>query len=167
MALTLIATAGATDANSYCTVAEAATYFESRLHASSWTSVSDKPAALVWATRLLDQQMVWNGTIGDTDQALRWPRRFVYSPDNVLMDETVIPTFLKNATAEYARLLAASDRTADPDTAGFSEMKLGSMGLKVKSSDRAPVMPPSVWEIVRWYGSRKKGAGQYRRLIRG
>jgi hypothetical protein len=168
MALTLIATAGAVDANSYCTVAESDTYHEAHVYGTTWIEDTDtevKEQALVWATRLLDEQMSWVGQIVSDDQALRWPRYYAYDPDSVELASDAVPQFLKDATAEYARLLVASDRTAEPDTLSYKEIKLGSLGLKFDKFDRRPVLPPSVFSIIKWYG-RRSTVGQPRILER-
>ena len=69
---TLVATPGASNANSYTTVAEATAYFESRLYRSTWENAdpADQTVALIWATRVLDEQIDWLGTKVSTTQAL-------------------------------------------------------------------------------------------------
>ena len=41
MTITIIATPGASNANSYVTLANAETFFESRLHKTDWTDATD------------------------------------------------------------------------------------------------------------------------------
>src|SRR5688500_3618315 len=101
MALTLIATPGAANANSYCTIAEANAYHEAHLYAEAWTEGDDEKRipALIWATRLLDEQMQWRGYPSTLEQALRWPRSWVPDRDGqVFIDNAIVPTFLKHAT---------------------------------------------------------------------
>ena len=168
MALTIVATAGAIDANSYCTLAEAETYFEKRLHKTDWTgaSTADKNAALVWATLLLDDLMNWYGFSMSEDQALRWPRTGLAKPDGWIISNIDIPQFLKNATAEFAMHLIADDRLADYDTAGFKQIAVGSIQITVDKSDRKPALPVSVWNIVRPYGSKYSSSSSIS-LVRG
>ncbi len=126
MALTLVVETGAglANANSYATVAEADAYHEARLHSDVWSDAAiagtgvdttTQPAALVWATRILDEQCNWLGLPYTTTQRLRFPRTGVYSPDGVLLGPAVISPWLKNATAELARMLIASDRPLDAE----------------------------------------------------
>lgn len=166
MSLTLVTTAGSSDANAYCTLADATTFLEQNIHTySTWSSAStaNKNACIIWATRLLDDQMDWVGSKSDplgidpANQALRWPRQGVYDPDGDEVDEDTIPQFLVNATAEYASFLLASDRTADFDTYGFKELQAGPLKMVVDKYDRRPVMPVSVWEMVKFYGTRSGG----------
>ena len=76
MALVLVATPSADDANTYATLAEAETYHETRLHNDDWNSAAsaDKNKALAWATRLLDDLIDWFGSKTDVYQPLLFPR---------------------------------------------------------------------------------------------
>jgi len=160
MAVTLVVETGAglATANSYATLVEAETYHEMRLHITEWTAASDadKTIALMWATRLLDDMVMWVGTKGDEDQALRWPRDGVVDPDGDEVADDEIPKFLREATCEFARLLIETDREADPDTKGFKEIRAGSLKLVVDKHDQAASMPTSVWSMIMSYGELKK-----------
>jgi len=170
MAVVLIVEDGTskTDANAYISLADADTYHEERLHVDTWTASTStddiKNRGIVQATLLLDSLVNWSGSNVDDDQALRWPRDGVYTPDGDEVDNDSIPTFLKNATAEYTRLLIASDRQADPSTAGFKELRAGSLKMIVDKYDRVPVIPNSVWTMIQAYGA--KASGQNRILER-
>ena len=100
MALTLVATAGGLTSNTYCTQAEALTYHEAHLYASTWTGATsaNKDKALAMATRLLDEQINWYGWKSSNNQALAWPRTGIYDKEGVSLASNTIPTFLKNAT---------------------------------------------------------------------
>jgi hypothetical protein len=138
MAATIDATPGSADANSYATVAQGDTYHEGRSHASTWEDADeeDKIRALITATRLLDQQFDWNGTVVDGVQALLWPRIGVYGLNGYLLDAVSIPKPLREATAEYARLLIEEDRTLDSETAlaGIKRVKAGPVDVEFKDS---------------------------------
>lgn len=155
----IVATSGASDANSYCTISQAEAYFLDRLHKATWTDAegSDKQAALIWATRLLDEICDWLGskTGNLDDQALRWPRNFIYDSDNNNLPNTSIPFFLRDATAEFAIHLLAEDRTLETNRGmmGFSEIKIDVINLKIDKGKAKKLMPPSVWTMVRYYCS--------------
>lgn len=175
MALTLIATPGATNANTYATKAQASAvggYLESRLFNTDWTSatVANRNVSLVQATRLLDDWFNWNGEIADDDQALRWPRYSVEDCDGVDIDSDIIPQFLIDATAELAlHLLQGSDVLGAPDTLGFSRLKVDVLELEVDKSDRdsETVIPDSVMSMLECYGVvRSRGTGGIAQLIR-
>jgi hypothetical protein len=153
MALTLIATAGADNANSYTTVEEADAYHEAHLYASTWTAASpeQKAAALIWATRLLDEQCDWDGTKATNEQALRWPRGGAVDADGIPFDIDEIPPALKAATAEFARLLLASDRFQVRDDAkgGLHSVSAGPVSVTFNAVDRISLVPESVWSLLR------------------
>ena len=168
MPLTIIATAGAVDANSYCTLAEAETYFESRLHDTDWSGAvtADKNAALVWATSVLDSAMNWYGWAMSESQALRFPRSGLMTPDRYSVTSVAIPSFLKKATAEFAMWLIKEDRMADSDTMGFKQIAVGSIQITTDKFDRKSTIPKAVWDIVRPYGSKYSSSSSIE-LIRG
>ena len=143
---------GLTTSNSYATVAEADTYHVDVLNGTAWDASADPEAALIMATRLLDEKVKWRGARNSREQALRWPRSYVYDADGYLVDNDSIPQWLKNATSELARWLSASDRLAEADTKGYSLMKVGDLELRVSRYDRAGVIPPSVWSMISPYG---------------
>jgi hypothetical protein len=160
MALTIIATAGAADANSYATIAESNTYHEAHVYGTNWIDNVDdeiKAQALVWATRLLDEKVRWIGQIADEAQALGWPRMYVYDQEGRDIASDIVPQFVIDATSEFARLLVAEDRTAEPDTAGIKWMKVGTLGMGLDKLDRRSVLPPSVFSIIKHYATIASG----------
>jgi hypothetical protein len=104
---TLIATAGASNANAFVSVADTDTYMDARLNASAWTGEADedvKERALIEATRELNL-WAWKGNRTTSTQALAWPRDLVHNPDSPNFDyfaNTVIPQRVKDATCELA-----------------------------------------------------------------
>ena len=120
--LTLIPETGAglADANSFCSVDDADAYHEARLHCGTWVSAGErKAAALVWATRLMVQHLRWRGYPTSTTQALPLPAAGLVSVRTGLpIASNVVPTQVREATAEFARLLIESDRpmkVGEPD----------------------------------------------------
>ena len=178
MALTVIATVGASNANSYITKAEASSaggYWETRLFATNWTgaSAANKNASIVWATSILDDWIDWIGYRVDEqdNQSLRWPRYGVSDVDGYSIDSDIVPQFLKDATAELAGHLLGLDAnpTAAPDTQGYSEMQVGSLRLKIDKADRDvyTLIPDSVVAMVEPYGNiRKRGGNMVADLVR-
>lgn len=168
MAITIVVETGdgLPNSNSYVTLAEANTYNENHYYGSAWAALSDerKKQAMIFATRLLDEQVEWNGTPRkstdrsiDDYQALRWPRSSVNDIDGYAVDFKTIPEWLKNSTSELARILSGSDRTAEPATAGFSKLQVGSVSVDVDKNDQLPTMPKSVVQMVTAYGRIKFG----------
>jgi DnaT-like ssDNA binding protein len=166
MALTLVATAAAANANSYCLVSEADAYHETKLYGTTWNESVNVPAkiqALVWATSLLDRYFEWVGSVSTDTQALRWPRVGAYDRDGRLLTTTGIPTDMKNATAELARWLIVSDRTAESASSGgdVQRVKLGSMEVEyvAGTSTDVSVIPDAVVTMLSHVGTYQSGIG--------
>jgi len=159
MALVLVLETGAglSSSNSYATAAEGNTYHDSHLYAKKWTnaSTSDKEKALAMATRTLDDNMTWNGSRNSKGQALRWPRVGAYDQDGFLIVNNTLPTNLKDATIEMARLLLTSDRTAEPDSKGLLEVKADTVNVKFDKTDRdqGGVIPNTIKQMLKSFGT--------------
>lgn len=161
MAITIVATPKAVNANSYATEAEGDAYHETHLYASAWTGAGteSKKAALVWATRLLDDAMEFVGWRTTIEQKLAWPRQGVWTRDKIEVDADTIPDFIANATAELARKLLEDDRSAEPDTKGFSEISVGPITLKIDTRDaKKNPIPDSVLSMLSYYGTSSRSS---------
>jgi hypothetical protein len=164
---TLVETAGATNANSYCTVLEANQYHLDRplVGSTTWADAGtdEKTAALMWATTLLDRMFYWRGWITYPTQRLMWPRVGLIQTNGLYpLSELVIPELLKFATAEYARQLLEEDKTADSSTDELSALKVGSINLVFKDSTYTKPVPDAVVILIpeHWgYLKTSPGAG--------
>jgi len=79
---------------------------DARLNSSAWDNATTdtQNRALVEATRELCM-LSWEGQQATTTQALQWPRWNALDPDSpvgFLFDTSIVPTRVKNATAELA-----------------------------------------------------------------
>lgn len=169
MALVLVATAGASNANSYATAAEGDTYFETKLYATDWTDATTgtKEAALVWATRILDEGVDWAGSIMDKDQGVRWPRWGAYDRDGWVINQTTVPQFIKNAAAETALHLIKQEHDfagADFETSWIKRLKVDVIELDMEVDKKFKVIPDSVWPMISHVAT--KASHQTRRLTR-
>jgi hypothetical protein len=119
-------TPGGPDADGYVSLIDADAYHADRVDNDVWDTATDpdKETAIKNATRLLDLKD-WRGELTFELGALRWPRTGIRNLDRNTLDGTLIPTFLENATAEWAFiLLRDGDPLADPDSAGISALKV-------------------------------------------
>ncbi len=134
---------GKSDANSYTTAAEGDIYHEKHLFSDDWDNATlvRKEEALMMSTRLIDENIEWQGARIKKDQALSWPRANVPDRDGFIFNNTEIPTELKDAIAEFARWLLMEDRTAEDDAKGFKKLKAGSLAMEVDRFDRASILP--------------------------
>ena len=160
-------TVGGASANSYCTRAEADSYHDQHLYGDTWKSAEayKKDMALIWATRLLDEQVEWKGERSTRDQALRWPRWYVYDRDGYALATDAIPTFLKNATAELARYLLTEDRTAERSY-GIKSVQADVVSVEFNPADQKPILPQSVRTMVEAYGTVTGPGSGYAKLLR-
>ncbi len=170
MAVVLDATPGGANANSYCTLEEADAYHETRLQTATWDGADDptKTKALITATRLLDELVEWDGACYTTEQALCWPRIEMYDQREIYIPDDSIPSKLKEAVAEFARLLIEGDRTADTSTDGIKSIKVGDIAVDFKDGESIParkVMPDAVWQMVGRWGKKVKATSSVK-LVR-
>ncbi len=157
----LIATPGASDANSYVTLDEAIEYFSNRMYADVWEAIEDQENALITATSVIDWYITWKGVRVNGTQSLDWPRSGVYDKVGVLYSEIIIPADVKVAVFEYVLSSASVDRTADGALAGLSEVKAGSLQLKTDDgiyNTTPDTIPDKIWKILSGL-TTKGGAG--------
>ena len=104
MALTVEDGTGLVAADAYISVADADTYFQASAN-STWAAatVPAKEVAIVKATRYMEKRFgtKWKGQIASSEQALGWPRRYVYDERGTELAARV-PTQIARACAEYA-----------------------------------------------------------------
>lgn len=155
--MAIIATPMAVDANSYLTRDEATTILTTRrLHGAAWTSAPDatKDAALIWATRLLDQGFEWYGSLRTFTQALRWPRYGMLDNDYRNVDPDTIPERLKEATADLALALIQRDRVSDPELLGlgFREAKVGNLSVVIDPKMILDLIPRHILKMIDIWG---------------
>lgn len=170
---TLIVTAGASNANSYVSIAVADQFFLDRPPVgATWDDAGDseKTKGLLWATKLLDSLYEWGGTVVTETQALLWPRHGMVYTNGYTVPSTIIPVQLQHATAEFARQLLEEERTTDSDieTQGIRKLVAGPVELEFKDSVTDKVVPDAVANLIprHWYSSIKGRASMTAELLR-
>lgn len=117
---------GASNSESYASVADSLTYHANRGN-SSWSTLTtaQQEQALRRATDYIEQvySQAWQGYRVNETQALSFPRTQVYL-NGYLIGSTVVPQLLINATCELA-LKAASGELADDLERGVVREKVG------------------------------------------
>ena len=163
---TLDATAGGPTSNSYCDVTYATDYLTtSRLNFSAWTGATlvTQSAALMWATRMLDEIMTWKGiryklsfdSVGNPVQALRWPRSAVQDADGYWYPFNTIPDVVKQAAAGLAIALIEKNRILEPALLGqgFVDASGAGFAVKVDRSQILSLIPMHVLAKLQFVGS--------------
>ena len=176
MAATINATVKDANANSYVTLTEANTYFETVTDYSTWTNKTDdqKNRALISATRWIDS-FVYYGDRCDDGQALKFPRNN-YQVDGVELACSTIPVNIKYAQYELARALANDSEamTGNVGTDGnIEEVKLGDIQVKYNIQSQGTGSVNNVLDKYPWLQSylgayMLGGAGSFQmRVVRG
>jgi len=176
VAATITATLSSASANSYVTLAEANTYFETTPDSTTWDdkTVDQKNRALIAATRWIDT-FVFYGDRCDNGQALKFPRNN-YKVDDVELACTAIPNDIKYAQYELARALA-NDTEAMTGVSGkdgnFEEVALGDLKVKYNTASQGTGSVNNIMDVYPWLQSylgayMLGGAGAYQmRVVRG
>lgn len=124
----LDATVGGADANSFATVDEWDTYFESHPFGAAALALTDeqKEAFLIQATRVLSG-LCYTGIAASPDQALPWPRTGMYAVTGYPLSNSVIPRQLKEMTFELANQTMLKGATASSNSLdeGLKRVKAG------------------------------------------
>ena len=165
MAVTIDATAGGANANSYITLTEADTFVEAMISSSDvskWTTGNDdsRNRALTAAAQRLDRERFLGARATDT-QALQWPRTGVRKPDTYVntyatgfpfrisddyFTDTEIPDQVKRAQIEMAVYLKNNvDGISLGGLEDFKNVKIGNLDVTPDKTgaigaDRVPPM---------------------------
>lgn len=132
MPVTVVATAGASNANSYLSVAAADDLANLYLGTLSWASAStdNKGRALIMATRYLDE-LAYVGTKASTTQSLLWPRSEAECGDWTFTSSE-IPQPIRQATFDLAEALLADSTALAGTGSGSAELIPGIPNANLK-----------------------------------
>ena len=176
MAATINATIKGENANSYVTLTEANSYFETVPDSTTCDNKTDdqKNRSLIAATRWIDS-FVYYGDRCDDGQALKFPRNN-YQVDGVELACSKIPNNIKYAQYELARALA-NDTDAITGTSGkegnIEEAKLGDLEVKFNIASQGTGSINNILDVYPWLQSylgayMLGGAGSFQmRVVRG
>ena len=161
----------ATSYNTFCGLEYADEYHGRRLNNALWRAADEdtRTSALFWATDILNRQD-WVGNPVSYSQSLLWPRKYVPNRlsthrkwdkhgffgdfDTIhnieYLPETVIPSEIKDATAELAQFLLARTETGkDQAAAGNDQLEnltLGGLSMSFREEDNySSDIPPNVY----------------------
>ena len=156
MAAVIDATLKGASSNSFVTLAEANSYFETVPNSSTWDDKTDdqKNRAIISATRWIDG-LNFYGDRCSTSQALSWPRNN-YHVDRVELLCSEIPSEIKYATYELARALAndTDALTGNTGTTGiYEQVELGELKVKYNTDSQAVGAINNVFDVYPWLQS--------------
>ena len=158
--MALVATAGAANANSYCDLAFADSFFSSRLGSEKWLQAQTlfREASLVTAAIVLDSDFSWIGVVASDTQSMRWPRKYVEDVDGREVTDTTIPLPIKQAQCELAlQILKDGEYTgviSDLDT-----VRVGSIRVDFDQLAAKYAVPRTVLSLLSHWGTYEGAAG--------
>jgi len=127
--------------NSYVLIADADTYFETRIDSANWVDAEDeiKEQALVTATAMIDDNS-WIGSAVSSSQALAWPRNNAMYTDNrlgmvITFAITEVPSRVKVAVYEQALHLVNNEDLLTGATQTFESISVGSISISDSNND--------------------------------
>jgi hypothetical protein len=159
--------------NSYVIIADADTYFETRIDNANWFDATDdiKEQALVTATQIVDDN-AWIGSAVSSSQALAWPRKNAKYYDSrmgffVTPSESEIPAMVKTAVYEQALHLVNNEDLLTGQTQTFENISVGSISISDSNGDvtRVPMKNALVLKAIKPLlvkGSTAMGASWWR-----
>lgn len=152
--------AGDSDATSYVSLAYANDYIETNSYqAAAWMALSDsdKQNLLIRASKVFDARIKWDGERVDQDSGLKWPRHGVFSDDNFLIPDDVIPQILQDATCEFAGYLTSDDWTAPRAEDQFRELRIDVIDIKFNQDYRRAFLPDLIIQMLSPLGAVNAG----------
>ena len=134
MTVTVVATVGAANANSYLSVAAADDLADDYLGPLNWTAATtdNKGRALITATRYLDQ-LEWLGSRATTTQSLAWPRSGAECGEWSFEDDE-IPAPIRQAAFDLAEALLGAPALLRGQGAGNAELIPGIPNASLRSA---------------------------------
>lgn len=139
----IVETPGAANANSFATVAEYRTYWQSRLFNTQALAATDDQvaAALVQTGRGLNALLVWTGAATDDVQSMTWPRTGMSTRNGYPIAETDIPSDLKDAQCEWAGQYISKNlfATNAVQATGIASAKAGPVAVTYKNTSLTDV----------------------------
>ena len=153
MAFTFDSTPASSTSNSYLSVTEADDYFAGRFGADKWSTFTNtqKQQLLVTSTKQLDTAS-FNGRKSKVIQSLQWPRQALVDLDGNALDDTVIPSKLKEATCEMAYWIwTEEDRIlSDVEIQQVDTYKVGPLDIQVNKN--RIIFPIKAEELIKSIG---------------
>lgn len=138
-------------ADSYVSLAFAATYMPTTAYAAAWLGLTDgvRENLLIRATRALDALVVWKGYPVTSTQGVQWPRQNVppvvapgdinWLTENSYYPSNTVPLQVKQAACEYAGMNINADRLADVQGAGLHSVSVGKGAVAIEfNNETAP-----------------------------
>lgn len=173
--MTLIATPGAADANSFCRVSEALPLHLGRPGAAAFAAadLDIQEALLIQATLEISLKVTWLDAMVDPDvQALPLPMVGQVDAWKRALPEDIIPPLVVKATALYALTLFKAGQVEDQAAlaAGIKQFQVEG-AVSITFADPLTIVPSvaipwEIWNLLRYYATVPT-IGRHMAVVRG
>jgi hypothetical protein len=159
---------GLADATSYVSVADAGAYFAVDPNVTDWETLTleQQQQWLNWATRLLDQKVIWAGYPTTTMQALRWPRTGVINRDGLRIASDEIPRQLVELVCEFVKFIRVTDPTAGSDIDQIQRLQVDVIEIEFQEDTAQPLFPSIIGSLLIGLGKMRSGLMGFGRVIK-
>lgn len=158
-----------TGANTYVSQAYADSYFSiDEKFSATWAAMSDadKETRLRWATRVLDQKVIWRGNKTVATSPLRWPRTGITDRDGNAVGANSMPDQLLQATCELAKFLATADPTTSQGGDALKRIVVDVIELEYQDGVSQPEAPPLLNQLLRGLGTYPSAGFSFARIVK-
>lgn len=159
---------GIVTANAYAT-ADEVTDILSVNPQSKWSVISDdatKENLIIWASRLIDQRVKWNGRKTFETSGMGWPRCGVRNKEGCLIDDNIVPNEVKIAVAVLADQLLAGNPEAVNTANNLTQLTVDVITLKFDVDIIANKYTSELTYILKGLGWLSFGTGGPKRIIK-
>lgn len=144
---------GSETADSYVSVEYADAFAMSIIDHADWPDTQpEKEAALKEATRVLDEQFSWSGSLTDYSQALAWPRTGFTDPDGRPIASNVIPKRVMDATCNLA-LYLLQNGGLNQSASDLRSLKAGPISIAYSENEQVSGVPMYIVKSLNGFGS--------------
>lgn len=160
---------GLTGSTSYVSVAAADDYYLVDANfAATWLAYTtlQKQYALSWASRILDQKVLWKGAKSVAASALRWPRQGVYDRDSNAIEDDVVPLQVVQATLEMAKFIASNDPTTGQNVEYLKEIRVDVIDLIWQDNAGQSALPALINELLYPLGAINTGGPRFAPILK-
>lgn len=134
---------GLPTANSYCSAVEADDILSVNIH-SKWGLLTDPEAKenlLIWASRVLDERVVWFGKKTYPTSGLAWPREGARDKEGYCLEDNYVPHQVKIATAVLAEHLLEGNPEVVNTSANLTKLQVDVIVLQFDSRQSVAKYP--------------------------
>lgn len=148
----IVSTPGASNANSFLSLARAEELADEHPFAAPWNAVATseaKESLLILASRLVNYRVCYDGTKATSTQSLKFPMVGLTS-NGYAIDSTTIPLEIELATFELANMLASSNISVESSASveGLTKLKVGSVELNFRDATIFQSLPANVLSYI-------------------